>query len=102
MAERDGEFVVTCDLPGFDREDIDVRVTDNTLHIHVEREAEEEVEEEEYIHRERRHADISRSVPLPEDIEREDVTASYENGVLTVTLPKERAEAEAGHEVTIS
>jgi HSP20 family protein len=77
-------------------------VTGHTLHIHAEHEAEEEIDAEDYIHRERRRTDVSRSIPLPEEVDRDEVSASYEDGVLTVTLPKAGAEAEAEYEVTIS
>jgi len=102
VAERDGEFVVTCDLPGFDTDDIELRVTDHTLHLHAEHTTEEEVEEENYLHRERTRADISRSIPLPQDIDEDAVTASYDDGVLTVRLPKAGEAADEAHEVPIS
>ncbi|MFB6142183.1 MAG: Hsp20/alpha crystallin family protein [Halorientalis sp.] len=102
VAERDDEFVVTCDLPGFDRDNIDLRVTDHTLHVHAEHESEQEVEDEEYLHRERTRRDVSRSIPLPEDIDEEDVSATFEDGVLTVTLPRRHGESEETHEISIS
>lgn len=90
------------DLPGYEEEDIDIRVTDNTLHINAEHKAEHEPEPEHYLRRERARGAASRSVSLPEDIDREGVSATYENGVLTVTLPKAHAEEEeTGHRIEI-
>lgn len=89
VADRDNELVVTADLPGFDKEDIDVKLSGDTLQIEAQHEeATEEGDEAEYIRRERSHQTVSRSVTLPEQVREDDVTARYKNGVLTVTLPK--------------
>jgi len=88
LLERDDEFVVTADLPGFERDDIDIRVTDHTLRIEAERDEETETEDETYLRRERRHATASRSIRLPEEVETDGVSARMEHGVLTVTLPR--------------
>jgi HSP20 family protein len=56
-----------------------------------------EFEAEDYPHRERRRSDISRAIPLPENIDEDEVSATYEGGVLTVTLPKAQADTEDGH-----
>lgn len=100
IAEWDGEFAVICNLPGFTEDDIDLRVTDHTLHIHAEHEGETGIEDDDYIHRERKHADVSRTVSLPGNIDEDDVSATFENGVLMVTLPK--LESEDGHRISIS
>lgn len=88
VAERAEEFVVTVDLPGFEKEDIDLRLTDGTLHITAEHAEEREEETGTYVRKERRHESVSRSVRLPDPVDEDDVSASFNNGVLTVTLPK--------------
>lgn len=97
VAEWDGEFIVSADLPGYDDEDIDVRVTDHTLHIEAEHKIEEEEEKEDlnYLRKERTRTTVSRSVQLPEEVDEDNASATYENGVLTVTLPKKHASEEA-------
>lgn len=102
VVEWGGEFLVLADLPGFEKQDIDLRVTDHTLHIDAEHKAEEEFGEEDFLHRERARTDVSRTIPLPEDVEEGEVSATYENGVLTVTLPKAAEEAEEAHKITVS
>lgn len=103
VAEWDGEFIVTADLPGYEKEDIDLRITDQTLQIEAEHKAEtEEPEEKRYLRRERARTSVSRSVRLPEEVDREGASASYENGVLTVTVPKAHAGEEEGSEISIS
>ena len=79
---------MTADLPGFEKGDIDLRVTDQTLHLEAEDEDTTEETDGEYGRRERRRAAVARSVPLPEAVEVDDIAATYENGVLTVRMPK--------------
>lgn len=90
------EYVVTADLPGYDRDDLTVELTGNQLHIAAD--TEQDIQEEQtveggrYVRRERRHSSVSRTVRLPDPVDEEAVDATYTNGVLTVTLPKESAE----------
>jgi len=101
VADHGDEFVVTADLPGYEKSDIDVTLRGDTLRIAAEREVEEEEEVEgEYLRRERRAASASRSVTLPEEVDESGVSASYANGVLTVTLPKADLGGES-HEIDV-
>ena len=85
-------FELTADLPGFARDDIDISLADGTLTIEANREestTDEETEEPvRYLRQERRSAAVSRSIRLPEPIEEESAKATYNAGVLTVSLPK--------------
>lgn len=102
LEDRDDELVLTADLPGFDADDIDVRVTDRTLQLSAEHEETEETEAEEgeYIRRERHRRSVSRRVSLPRSVDTDEIEADYQNGVLTVTLPTEAPESD-GIEVEI-
>jgi HSP20 family protein len=82
------ELVLTGDLPGFEADDIDVRVVDGTLRVGAERDEETEEEGGEYVRRERRRTSVSRSIDLPSAVDEDDITATYNNGVLTVRMPK--------------
>ena len=87
--DEDEELVLTAELPGFDEDDLNVRVTDHTLHIAAEHEEEsEEKTEGEYLRQERRHASVTRSIRLPEGIKKDEIEATYNNGILTVRMPK--------------
>lgn len=88
LVEQDDAYVVTADLPGFERDDVDVQLTDSTLRIEAEREEATEEEEDRYIRQERRQQSAQRSVRLPGEVDRQGVNARMQNGVLTVTLPK--------------
>ena len=88
VADADDEIVVTADVPGFDPEDIDVAVTDRKLRIAAEETEAEDEDAVKYYRRERSRRSVSRTVSLPADVKETEADASYENGVLTVTLPK--------------
>jgi HSP20 family protein len=105
---RDGadEYVVVADLPGFEKEDIDLSIAKRSLTISASREMHEEresdTESSEYIRRERRHESMRRTLRLPEDAMADDASASYKNGVLTVTIPKTAVESEDSHRIDIN
>ena len=88
VVDHDAEFVVTIDLPGFERDDVTIQVTDHALRIDARREEEVDEAEEQYIRHERRHESVQRSIRLPGAVDKENVSARMNNGVLTVTLPK--------------
>lgn len=90
VAEYDDEITVVADLPGFDREEIDLTFRDGVLTISAERtvSTDEDDESGAYLRRERRSESMRRSISLPGEVSEEDASATYTNGVLTVTLPK--------------
>jgi HSP20 family protein len=85
--QQDGNVVVKAPLPGVKPEDIDVSVVGDTLTIKGETRQEQEVKEENVIRRERRFGTFSRSVTLPNPVDTSKANATFENGVLTLTLP---------------
>jgi HSP20 family protein len=95
LVEREGEYEVTVDLPGFERDDIEVTMVDDRLRVEAERSEAEAKEDENYVRRERRHRSVSRSIRLPDDIDPEGIAATAKHGVLTVTLPRTHTEAES-------
>lgn len=104
VAEADDEFVVVADLPGYERDEIDLKIADGTLRIAADHEESVEEKEEDdgrrYLRQERRHRSTSRSIRLPESVEEDEASASYKNGVLTITLPKTSA-GEEGSQIEI-
>jgi HSP20 family protein len=88
MYETDQDVVIKTSVPGVKPEDIDITITGDTLTIKGETKAEEKVERANYIRRERRYGAFSRSLTLPTTIVAEKAKAEFENGVLTLTLPK--------------
>jgi len=103
VAETNEEIRVTADLPGFERDDIEVTVDGMTLTISAERSEEEaETTEDARYHRhERRHQSVSRRIRLPTDVAADDAEATHSNGVLTVRLPKVDPDAGDGHRIEV-
>lgn len=99
MAEHDDEIVIVADLPGFDSEEIELSVDEDRLHISASHSQESLDEETDYVHRERTNRSVQRSISLPVSVDAEGASASYTNGVLTVTLPK--LSGESGHRIDI-
>jgi HSP20 family protein len=88
LAETDDQLVLRADLPGLERDDIDIEVKDNVLTISGERKAEHEERGEGFHRIERSFGRFSRSLGLPRGIDAKSVTANFENGVLEVRMPK--------------
>jgi HSP20 family protein len=88
IAERDNSFVVQAAMPGIAPEEIQVTVKGNTLTIRGEHKDEEERSDQNWLVRERRGQSFYRSVTLPTAVNADKAEAKYENGVLTLTLPK--------------
>jgi len=88
VADYDDELVVTADLPGYESDDIDVRLSDSRLHIEAHHEESTGEESGEYLRRERSHRSVSRSLTLPEPVDPDSVSAKYKNGVLTLHMSK--------------
>jgi HSP20 family protein len=87
VAEYDDEIVVTADLPGFEKSDIDLSLAGDALTIRADRDSESEAESGNYVRRERRRQSVYRTISLPAEVDESETGASYANGVLTVTLP---------------
>jgi HSP20 family protein len=90
--ENQNNIVLKLEVPGIQEKDIDVRVQDHTLVVRGERKFESDEKEENFHRIERTYGAFSRSFTLPNTVDTENVSATYENGVLNITLTK-RAEA---------
>ncbi len=88
MYHTANDVVVKAILPGIKPEEVDVTITGDTLTIKGETKAEEEVKREDYLYQEHRYGAFSRSVTLPSGLNTDKVEANFDNGILTVTIPK--------------
>jgi len=86
--ETDDNIVAKLVVPGVKPEDITVTLTENVLQVKGSVEVDESVEEGRYLHRERSFGTFSRAVSLPGDVVGGEATAEFENGILTLTVPK--------------
>lgn len=88
VVEEDDKVTVTTDLPGIDRENVELSLRDNFLVIDAGKGKEEETEKEGYLRKERVFMRYYREISLPEGVTEDGAAAQLKNGVLTVTLPK--------------
>jgi HSP20 family protein len=88
LTETEKEFVVRLEVPGVHKENLDVGLDGNVLTITGRREFRKDEESEEYIWREREEGKFIRSLRLPKPVQEGKVTATHENGILTVRLMK--------------
>ncbi len=82
-----GNVVVKAEIPGMKKEDIDVKITDDTITISGEKKKEEKVEKRDYYRYERSEGSFSRSFRLPEGAETDKVKAKFKDGVLEIRVP---------------
>ena len=102
---REGEdaYYLEVDLPGLKKDEIDIRIEDNTLIISGERRVKNEMKRENYYKIESSFGKFSRSFALPDDIDVDKINAESENGVLEIVVPKlEVAEVEKVKKITIN
>lgn len=88
MYETSDSVVIKTGVPGVKPEDVDITITGDTLTIKGETKAEEKVEKSNYIRQERRYGAFHRTVQLPSSLVPDKAEATFENGVLTITIPK--------------
>ena len=88
MYETNDAIVVKSAIPGTKPEDLDISITSDTLTIKGETKFEEELKEEHFIRQERRYGSFCRSLTIPMPVVAGKAEAEFENGILTLTLPK--------------
>ena len=88
---REGEFAyhIDIDLPGIKKEDMNIDIHENTLSISGERSLKEEVKEEDYYKVETSFGKFERAFTLPENVDKENISATSIDGVLEVVIPKQ-------------
>ena len=91
--------MITAEIPGISKDDIDINVTGDTLTISGVRKQDDMPEGVRYHRQERRYGDFDRSIQLPYTVDVNKVKATFKNGVLTVVLP--RVEAEKPKKITV-
>ena len=89
VVDRDKEIYVKAELPGFDKDDLDISIANNRLVIKAKTCKEEKEEKGDYLKQEIRQSEVYRSVFLPDEVDDEKIKTSYKNGVLEMTIPKQ-------------
>ncbi|MFA7430702.1 MAG: Hsp20/alpha crystallin family protein [Rhodospirillaceae bacterium] len=93
---------VVADLPGMDEKDIDIRLTDNSLILQGEKKAESDEEKEGWHLHERSYGSFMRRVPLPYGVDEANVSATYDKGVLKITMPKSPTAKETARRIEVN
>ena len=89
IIDRDKEIFVKAELPGIDKEDIDISITNNHLFIKARTHKEEKEEKGDYLKQEISSSEFYRSIYLPVDVVDDKIKTSFKNGVLEMTIPKQ-------------
>jgi HSP20 family protein len=88
LVEADDHLVLRADLPGLERDDVEIEIKDGVLTVSGERKSEQEDKADGFYRVERAYGSFSRSVSLPDGIDPDQVHAEFKNGVLEVRIPK--------------
>jgi HSP20 family protein len=88
VAEQDGTYEITAELPGLNENDIELSIANGVLTIRGEKSEQTEDERKDYRLSERRYGSFQRTFTLPNDADPDKITATFKNGLLTVMLPK--------------
>ena len=88
LHEDDKALEVVAELPGMERSEVDISMTEGFLLIRASRKTEREEEDNGYVLRERSFGRVERAVSLPEGLDLDSAKAKFKNGVLTITIPK--------------
>jgi HSP20 family protein len=88
LYEKDDYFMIKAELPGVDKNDINIDLKDRLLTLSGERTHDKEVNEENYYRRERSYGKFQRTFTLPADVNSDQIKAEFKDGVLQIEIPK--------------
>lgn len=93
VIENENDYKIEVAAPGMTKEDFRITITDdNSLVVSMEKKNENKEEQKKYLRREFSYSKFEQSLILPDDVKREEITASVNDGVLTIDLPRLKAE----------
>jgi HSP20 family protein len=101
VAEKDKAYEITAELPGMSEKDIEVTFADGTLTIKGEKQEEKEEKKKDYYLHERRFGSFERRFGVPDGVEANKIEASFEKGILKVTLPKTAEAQKVEKKITV-
>ncbi len=101
VSEDEKNIYIEADMPGVNKEDVKISMDEDVLTISAERSHEEEKKKKDYHRIERSYGSMSRSFTVGDNISADEVDASYDNGVLHITLPKKEPVEKPKKEITV-
>ncbi|MBX6321141.1 MAG: Hsp20/alpha crystallin family protein [Rhodospirillaceae bacterium] len=102
VVDKGKAYEITAELPGLDENDVEIKLSDDTLTIQGEKKEETEEKKKDYYLAERRYGSFQRSFRLPASVDADRIEASFRKGVLTVTLPKKPEAVKAEKKIPVS
>jgi HSP20 family protein len=99
--QRNGKLIVRADLPGLDKDSVDVEVNDGVLTISGERKEEHEEDRDGYYRSERSYGQFYRAIPLPEGVDEERCDATFKDGVLEISFDAPKPEQRKARKVQV-
>lgn len=100
LYETEKEFVIEAALPGYEKNDFGIEVENSVLNITCDKEVKTEEQNKKYYYREFVYGKFRKSYSLPENVNSDKISATYENGILVVSIPKEK-EAKISRQIKI-
>ena len=94
IRELKDKYIIDIDLPGFEKENINISLNNGYLEITAKQEKEENNEQEKYVHKERFYGECSRSFYVGDEVREEEISAEFKNGTLKIDIPKKEEKEE--------
>ncbi len=88
VKEKDNEYVIDVDLPGYEKENIQLEIDNGYLNIHATANSKNDEDDGKFVRKERFFGECSRSFYIGDEIKEEDIKASFKNGTLRIQIPK--------------
>lgn len=102
LIEKDGGYLMTIEVPGIDRKDVEVELAEGTLTVSGEKREETETTEADYLVRERSYGAFRRQLSLPPDVDPESLKATMHNGVLKLEMTKDEQATAKTRKIPVS
>jgi HSP20 family protein len=101
LIEKENEYEISAELPGIDENNVEIKLSNNTLTIKGEKKQEKEEKQKDYYLSERRFGSFQRAFALPDGVDTDEIEANFIKGVLTVKLPKTAEAQQAEKKITV-
>jgi len=101
VSEEEKSYEISAELPGVDEKDISVNLQDHVLTVSGEKKSEREEEKKGYLMSERRYGSFRRSFRLPDDVDENKITAKFDKGVMSISLPKAASAKPKGRQIPV-
>ncbi|MGD9504667.1 MAG: Hsp20/alpha crystallin family protein [Syntrophobacteraceae bacterium] len=102
VAAGEKEYTISVELPGVDEKDVQLELSEDTLIVKGEKKQEKEEKDKGFYRMERSYGSFQRVLSLPDDADREGVSAAYKNGVLKVTIPRKAEPKKEAKQIAIN